>query len=904
MRTRPSLLDTITGGDFWEPPDHKRAKDDDFIAYAARELPATWWRKRSGMWYFCGSPSDPSRRHGWKIHLSATPSNAGAVLQAALAVFVAHGTSFKFTVDRDFLMLSLSKTWQRGAAGKFITAYPHDDAQFVALMAELHQATAGFEGPYILSDRRYKDSQVLYYRYGSILPHQRLQADGTSVGVLDGPDGTEIVDERNAYFEPPAWVSDPFPADDVADDGEPGTLKAGRYAITEALMFNNSGGVYAATDRQTGAKVLIKEARPFVSWTSPTSDARAMLRREYRILQTLSGSGVTPEPVDYFVDWEHEFLVEEFIEGTALRGVTAIDPILLRTRPTEAEWEAWYAGFRRLFLRAAHAVQCVHDRGVLMLDLSPGNMMIAADGDVKLIDFETAIELGVDQPTDVCTPGFRAFEKMREAGGTIASDYFSFAAVMLSQVFHVSVIFELDRSRIADITREVCADARLPVTVTEAIVAAFAVDPSHRPTIAQIAAALEASPRIAPQARRPLADDGPTRERIAQVRDRVLDYIEATATPGRDDRLFPSDFRLFRTNRLSLAYGASGTLAALRRLGRPVPERFTDWLTERLPEADRLAPGFGVGQAGIAWALGELGMEREAQRRLRAAAQHPLLDTSASLFNGQAGWGLTNLRFFLASHDEEFLVAAIAAADWLAGHARTNELGHPYWTEDGSAEAPVHYGLLHGASGIALFLLYLGLATDQPRFLALGRRALDFDIAQKVPSADGGSSWQYRSDFASIVSPYWEYGAAGVGAAVLRYAAVTGEERYRALYDEIFIETDRKYTFISGKYNGVAGIGGAHLDAFRLTGDARYRNAALKAFEGIAVSRVERPEGLAFPSSAHTKVSSDWGYGLAGLALFFDRLVSGAPSEFLLDAELLPAHPAARSLAVLNSTFT
>ncbi len=902
MRTRPSLLETITGGDFFEPADHKRAKDEDFIAYAARELPGSWWRKRNGMWYFCGSPADPGRRHGWKIHLSATPSNAGAVLEAALPVFVAHGTSFKFTADRDFLMLSLSKTWQRGAAGKFITAYPHDDAQFVALMEELHRVTGRFEGPYILSDRRYKDNQVLYYRYGSILPVMRLRPDGTSVGVLDGPDGTEIVDERNAYFSPPAWVSDPFPAEDAPDDGEPGTLKAGRYAITEALMFNNSGGVYAATDRQSGAKVLIKEARPYVSWTSPTSDARAMLRREYRILQALSGTGVTPEPIDYFTDWEHEFLVEEFVEGTALRGMTAIDPILLRTRPTQAEWAAWYADFRRLFLRAAQAVQRVHERGVLMLDLSPGNIMVGADGEVKLIDFETAIEVGVDQPTDVCTPGFRAFEKLHGPGGTIASDYFSFAAVMLSQVFHVSVLFELDRSRIADITCEVCADARLPVTLTETIVAAFAVDPSHRPSIAQLAAALEASPDLAPQVRQPLADDGETRERIARMRERVLDYVTATATPGRDDRLFPSDFRLFRTNRLSLAYGASGTLAALGRLGRPIPERFTDWLLERLPEADRLAPGFGVGQAGIAWALAELGLEREAQRRLRAAAKHPLLDTSASLFNGQAGWGLTNLRFFLASQDEEFLAAAIAAADWLAERAHTNELGHPYWTEDGSASAPVHYGLLHGASGIALFLLYLGLATDQPRFLALGRRALDYDIALKVPSADGGASWQYRSDFAAIVSPYWEYGAAGVGAAVLRYGAVTGDPRYRALYEEIFIETDRKYTFIPGKYNGVAGIGGAHLDAFRLTGDPRYRSAALKAFEGVAITRVERPEGLAFPSSAQTKVSSDWGYGLAGIALFLDRLVTGAPSEFLLDAELLPAHPAAHGSAVLTST--
>jgi class III lanthionine synthetase len=901
MRTRPSLLEQIAGGAFYEPPDRKAANEEDFIAYAACELPPSWWRVRRGMWYHCGSPTDPNRRHGWKIHLSATPANARAVLEAALPVFLAYGTSFKFTVDRDFLMLSLSKTWQRGGACKFITAYPHDDAQFVALMEALDRATAGFEGPYILSDRRYKDNRILYYRYGSILPVERLRPDGTRVGVLDGPDGSETVDERKAYFSPPAWASDPFPADAEKDEGEPGTLKDGRYEITEALSFSNSGGVFVAQDRQTGAKVLIKEARPLVSWTSEDSDARTILRREYRLLQVLSGSGVTPEPVDYFVDWEHEFLVEEFIAGTSLSSLTAVDPILLRTRPTEAEWEAWYAAFRGLFTRAARAVQRVHERGVLMLDLAPGNILVTADGEVKLIDFETASEIGVDAPTDVCTPGFRAPEKIRQAGGTIASDYYSFAAVMLSQVFHVSIVFELDRSRIADITREVCADSRLPVTLTEAIVAAFAVDPAHRTTLEQLVAALDRSPAIAPHAPRPLADGEAASERIARTRDRLTDYMLATATPDRDDRLFASDFRLFRTNRLSLAYGACGTLAALRRIGRATPARLTDWLRERLPGADGLAPGFGVGQAGIAWALGELGLEREGQTLLRAGARHPLLDTSPSLFNGQAGWGLANLRFFLASQDEEFLAAAIAAADWLAGHARTDELGHPYWTEDGREGAPVHYGLLHGGSGIALFLLYLALASGQPRFLELGRRALDFEIAQKQPTADGGASWRYRSDFSPIVSPYWEYGAAGVGAAVLRYAAVTGAGRYRELYEEIFIETDRKYTFIPGKYNGIAGIGGAHLDAFRLTGDTRYRRAALKAFEGVAVLRVERPKGLALPGSSHLKVSSDWGYGLAGIALFCDRLLSGAASEFLLDEQLLPAHADARRSEELSS---
>ncbi len=160
MRTRPSLLEQIAGGAFYEPPDRKPAKEEDFIAYAARELPPSWWRAaQRACGTICGSPSDPNRRHGWKIHLSATPANAGTVLEAALPVLLAHGTSFKFTVDRDFLMLLAEQDVAARRGRQVHHRLPARRRQFVALMEALHPATAGFEGPYILSDRRYKDNQ-------------------------------------------------------------------------------------------------------------------------------------------------------------------------------------------------------------------------------------------------------------------------------------------------------------------------------------------------------------------------------------------------------------------------------------------------------------------------------------------------------------------------------------------------------------------------------------------------------------------------------------------------------------------------------------------------------------------------------------------------------------------------
>ena len=63
-----------------------------------------------------------------------------------------------------------SKNSGRGASGKFMAIYPSNEEHFTAIIQALDQATAGIAGPYILSDRRYRDNKVLFYRYGGFAP--------------------------------------------------------------------------------------------------------------------------------------------------------------------------------------------------------------------------------------------------------------------------------------------------------------------------------------------------------------------------------------------------------------------------------------------------------------------------------------------------------------------------------------------------------------------------------------------------------------------------------------------------------------------------------------------------------------------------------------------------------------
>ncbi|MCC3773716.1 serine/threonine protein kinase, partial [Streptomyces sp. UNOB3_S3] len=106
----------------------------------------------------------------------------------------------------------VSRQYDRGAGGKFLTAYPEgDEVHLRELAEELHQATLGLPGPGILSDRPYRPGSLVHYRFGVHDGVPVLGNDGSYEAMLMAPDGTLVRDERNAWFSPPRWAPrDPF----------------------------------------------------------------------------------------------------------------------------------------------------------------------------------------------------------------------------------------------------------------------------------------------------------------------------------------------------------------------------------------------------------------------------------------------------------------------------------------------------------------------------------------------------------------------------------------------------------------------------------------------------------------------------------------------------------------------
>src|SRR5438270_18770 len=609
MKNTADLIYRLLNKDYPESFSTYCPQAADFHDVVHSQLPEGWKIERGDIWYFCGSPRALAPLQGWKIHVSATSQNCRDVLEKVTAVlFRRQDASFKFALDRSLLSLLNSKSWPRAAAGKFITIYPADFRRFAELIEEVHEATAGMQGPYILSDQRYKDSHVVFYRYGGIRRHTVLDINGEKIPVLQSPDGGAIPDQRLAYPTLPAWEKPFLPADSRAKDhGGKLTLAHGRFEIETAVSFSSAGGVYCAYDRHTGRKVVVKEARPHINGTSDGYDVIELLKKEYRLLTAIADTRVAPQPVALFQEWEHWFLVEEFIEGMAMSRHSASSNILLRTRATRSDCDEWCAMFGRLCADLLRILKVLHHRNIVFADLSPNNLIITAGGqELKVIDFEGAHQPGVDRLPNIYTPGFVSRHRLLGGQARPEDDYYAAGAVLFSYLLPVHGLLHLNPQARREILASIHRDIHLPGAMVDLI-----NDLMDHPETAVTASAAKI------QAASSVSDfhgasAQPAPDYRAVVQD-VARHLNGIADYRRKDRLYPADPQVFATNPLNLAYGAAGVAYALHKTTGIVPQSAIDWMMQCRVTPSEYTPGLYVGMSGIAWSLLEMGVTERAE---------------------------------------------------------------------------------------------------------------------------------------------------------------------------------------------------------------------------------------------------------------------------------------------------
>jgi tetratricopeptide (TPR) repeat protein/predicted Ser/Thr protein kinase len=295
----------------------------------------------------------------------------------------------------------------------------------------------------------------------------------------------------------------------------------GRFVVLGLVGRGGMGEVYAAYDPELDRKVAVKLVRPR---HSRANDDRGRLLREAQAIAKLSHPNVV---VIYDVGTidQRVFIAMEFVEGGTvgswLRGAT-------RSRREILD----------VFLKAGAGLAAAHQAGLVHRDFKPDNVMIAADGQVRVMDFGLARQVlaGKDdkQPTDEATgtndpedetppsssggylrtamtqtgvrlgsPAYMSPEQFAGEGAIDArTDQFSFCVALYEALygerpFAGETVLSLQINVIEGRLRPAPAQSRVPKWIRRVLLRGLSVDPDARfPSMAELLSALANDPAL------------------------------------------------------------------------------------------------------------------------------------------------------------------------------------------------------------------------------------------------------------------------------------------------------------------------------------------------------------------------------------------------------------------------
>jgi serine/threonine protein kinase len=194
----------------------------------------------------------------------------------------------------------------------------------------------------------------------------------------------------------------------------------GRYNVEKQLGRGAMGVVYKGHDPEIDRPVAIKLVRMDLLETGRREDYLARFRREVQA----AARCLHPNIVAIYDFGSHEgepFFVMEFVDARPL------DEVL----PKDAGIEAKAAG--GIVLQLLEALAGAHALGVTHRDIKPGNLLLAADGRLKVMDFGIS-RISTSHLTQagavMGTPRYMSPEQIRGEAVDARSDVFSTGAVL------------------------------------------------------------------------------------------------------------------------------------------------------------------------------------------------------------------------------------------------------------------------------------------------------------------------------------------------------------------------------------------------------------------------------------------------------------------------------------------
>ena len=541
-----------------------------------------WTTTIRGPWQIHMPPRPTLPEVGWKVHVSAKPSELESVASVVALWCVRHSVPFKVLRTRGLVHASQVKDADRSQSGKVCTCYPDGESleHFCSGLAELLQ---NVDSPPVSGELRV-GSSPLWLRHGSFREAWAVSSTGVPFPVYPGtthPDRRGPAPAESDHDTP--WIrrlrrtnrpSTVLPIDDV-----------------RLLHQSNAGGVYQATWRD-GTSVVVKEARHLSGLDAAGVDARVRLRHEYEALRRLDPYRAAPHPIDLIETEDGSFLIMEFLDGmTVHQEMSRFHPLIGR-RPHRLSMTDFSRWCREVEDRLRNVTRVMAGCGIVHGDLHPANL-IHVGHEVLVTDFESCSIDGVAVSSGIAAPWFQSDDTIPDPATT---------------------------------------DDLHTLLVDPTCGPALVLHPNLRALISQAAVEdMMGNPTGLPHA-----------WNLEDVTSELAKGIRASATPARADRLFPSDPYLFGHpgSEFGLMHGAAGIMAALAVTGYGVDANHVTWMKDRLATRPTLLPGLANGIEGIALGLSLCGQNDMAASLLHQSGILTITtngSTDLTLGTGMAG---------------------------------------------------------------------------------------------------------------------------------------------------------------------------------------------------------------------------------------------------------------------------
>jgi serine/threonine-protein kinase len=195
----------------------------------------------------------------------------------------------------------------------------------------------------------------------------------------------------------------------------------GRYKLIEEIGSGSTATVWRARDTRTGREVAVKRFHHHVV-NDPV--ARRRIEEEAAAASRVSHPSIVAA-VERIEARDDLALVFPYVEGTTLaRRLDSGKPLAPRDAASVA-------------LQVADALATAHEAGLVHRDVKPANILVAADGQARLLDFGISRAFDVADPAQLTGAGlaigtlpYMAPEQLAAAPPTPASDVYGLGAVL------------------------------------------------------------------------------------------------------------------------------------------------------------------------------------------------------------------------------------------------------------------------------------------------------------------------------------------------------------------------------------------------------------------------------------------------------------------------------------------